>query len=81
VPGYDYSTWFGLFAPGTIPQPLLARLNQVANKMLAMPDLQSEFRKDGLEPRGSSTAELRSLMLSEIDKWAKVIKAAGIQPN
>jgi tripartite-type tricarboxylate transporter receptor subunit TctC len=81
VPGYEYSTWFGFFAPGTTPQPLLARLNQLVNKMLAMPDVQAEFRRDGLEPAGGSIEELRSLVRSEIDKWGKVIKAAGIQPN
>jgi tripartite-type tricarboxylate transporter receptor subunit TctC len=81
VPGYDYSTWFGFFAPGTTPRPLVAKLNEVVNKQLAMSDLQAEFRKDGLEPIGSSVEAIRSLVSSEIDKWGKVIKAAGIEPN
>jgi tripartite-type tricarboxylate transporter receptor subunit TctC len=81
VPGYDYSTWFAFFAPGSTPQPLVANLNQIVGKLLAMPDLQAEFRKDGLEPMGSSVSEIRSLVNSEIDKWGKVIKAAGIEPN
>jgi tripartite-type tricarboxylate transporter receptor subunit TctC len=81
VPGYEYTTWFGLFAPGTAPQPLVARLNQIVNKVLAMPDVQADFRKDGLEPTGSTAHEFRSLLQSEIEKWAKVIKAAGIEPN
>jgi tripartite-type tricarboxylate transporter receptor subunit TctC len=81
VPGYDYSTWFGFFAPGSAPQPLVAKLNHVVVKLLAMPDLQAEFRKDGLEPMGSSVSEIRALVNSEIDKWGKVIKAAGIEPN
>jgi tripartite-type tricarboxylate transporter receptor subunit TctC len=81
VPGYEYNTWFAFFAPGTTPQPLVARLNQLVNKMLAMPDVQTEFRRDGLEPIGGSPEELRSLVAAEIEKWGKVIKAAGIQPN
>ncbi len=81
VPGYDYSTWFGFFAPGTTPRPLVAKLNEVVNKQLAMSDLQAEFRKDGLEPIGSSVEAIRSLVNSEIDKWGKVIQAAGIEPN
>ena len=81
VPGYEYSTWFGFFAPGTTPQPLLTRLNQVVNKALAYPDLQADFRRDGLEPQGSSIEDLRNRVKSEIVKWAKVIKAAGIEPN
>ena len=81
VSGYDYSTWFGFFAPGTTPPKLVAQVNQVVNKQLAMPDLQSEFRKDGLEPIGSSVEAIRALVNSEIEKWGKVIKAAGIEPN
>jgi tripartite-type tricarboxylate transporter receptor subunit TctC len=81
VPGYEYTTWFGLFAPGTTPQPLVAKLNQVVNKTLTLPDVQADFRKDGLEPGGSSVEAFRLLVRSEIDKWAKVIKATGIEPN
>jgi len=81
VPGYDYATWFGFFAPGATPQPLVAQLNQVVNRQLAAPDLQAEFRKDGLDPTGSTVNAFRSLVSAEIDKWGKVIKAAGIEPN
>jgi tripartite-type tricarboxylate transporter receptor subunit TctC len=81
VPGYEYTTWFGFFAPGTTPQPLVAKLNQLVNKVIAMPEVQTEFRRDGLEPIGSSVDEFRALVNSEIEKWGKVIKAAGIEPN
>jgi tripartite-type tricarboxylate transporter receptor subunit TctC len=81
VPGYEYTTWFGFFAPGTTPPALVARLNQLVNKVLATPDVQAEFRRDGLEPSGSSVEEFRALVHSEIEKWGKVIKAAGIEPN
>jgi len=81
VPGYEYTTWFGFFAPGTTPPALVARLNQLVNKTLALPELQTEFRRDGLEPSGGSVDEFRALVNSEIEKWGKVIKAAGIEPN
>jgi tripartite-type tricarboxylate transporter receptor subunit TctC len=81
VPGYDYYTWFGLFAPGTTPQPLITRISQIANKAIAAPDVQAEFRKDGLEPKGGSVDDMRSLVRSEYDRWGKVIKAAGIEAN
>lgn len=81
VPGYEYYTWFGMFAPGTTPKPLLGKLNDVVNKTLKQTDLQTEFRKDGLEPEGSTVEHFTQLVHSEIDKWAKVIKAAGLQPN
>jgi len=81
VPGYDFFTWFGMFAPGTTSKPLIAQLNAVVNKVLLQPELQAEFRKDGLEPGGSTSEAFRALVHSDIAKWSKVIKAAGIQPN
>jgi len=81
VPGYEYTTWFGFFAPGTTPPALVSKLNQIVNKVLSTPELQAEFRRDGLEPSGSSVDEFRTLVHSEIEKWGKVIKAAGIEPN
>ncbi|HEX2826929.1 MAG TPA: tripartite tricarboxylate transporter substrate binding protein [Burkholderiales bacterium] len=81
VPGYDFTTWFGMFAPGTMAKPLVTRLNQLVNKHLANAEVQSEFRKDGLEPGGGGVEEFRALVNSEIDKWAKVMKATGIKPN
>jgi tripartite-type tricarboxylate transporter receptor subunit TctC len=81
VPGYEYTTWFGFFAPGTTPPALVAKLNQLVNKTIAMPEVQTEFRRDGLEPSGSGVDEFRAFVNSEIEKWGKVIKAAGIEPN
>ena len=81
VPGYEYFTWFGFFAPGTTPQALQATLNQMVNKTIAVPEVQADFRKDGLEPKGSSIEDFRRFVRSELEKWAKVIKAAGIEPN
>jgi tripartite-type tricarboxylate transporter receptor subunit TctC len=81
VPGYDFTTWFGMFAPGTMAKPLVTRLNQLVNKHLSNAEVQSEFRKDGLEPGGGGVEEFRALVNSEIDKWAKVMKATVIKPN
>ena len=81
VPGFDYTTWFGLFAPGTTPKPLVARLNELTNKHLRTAEVQADFRKDGLEPGGGGVDDFRSLVNTEIEKWAKVMKATGIKPN
>ncbi|HSQ04797.1 MAG TPA: tripartite tricarboxylate transporter substrate-binding protein, partial [Burkholderiales bacterium] len=79
VPGYEYYTWFGLFAPGTTPKPLRARLNQVVNETLAIPAVQAELRKDGVDPAGSSIEELSALVRRDLAKWAKVIHEMGMQ--
>ena len=57
------------------------RRNQLVNKHLASAEVQSDFRKDGLEPSGGSVDDFRALVNTEIEKWAKVMKATGIKPN
>jgi len=81
VAGYEYYTWFGLFAPGTTPEPLLARLNKIVNEALAMPVVQAELRKDGVDPAGSTVEELRALVRHDLAKWAKVIQETGMRDH
>jgi tripartite-type tricarboxylate transporter receptor subunit TctC len=79
VPGYEYYTWFGLFAPGTTPKPLLARINTIVNEALALPAVQDDLKKDGVDPRGSTIEELNALVRTDLAKWAKVIKQTGMR--
>jgi tripartite-type tricarboxylate transporter receptor subunit TctC len=79
VPGYDYYTWFGIFAPGTTAKPLLARLNTIVNQALKIPEVQADLKKDGLDPAGSTIDEFNALVRHDLAKWAKVIKATGMR--
>ena len=79
MPGYEYYTWFGMFAPGTTPKPLLARLNTIVNETLKIPEVQADLKKDGLDPSGSTIEELNALVRHDLAKWAKVIKATGMR--
>jgi tripartite-type tricarboxylate transporter receptor subunit TctC len=79
VPGYEYSTWYGIFAPARTPQPIVARLNSEIVKALAAPEIHQRFVANGGEPAPSTPDELRRYMIEESARWAKTIKLAGIR--
>jgi tripartite-type tricarboxylate transporter receptor subunit TctC len=79
VPGYEYTTWYGIFAPARTPPPLVTRLNSEIVKALASPDLNQRFVANGGDPAPSTPDELRRYMIEESARWAKTIKAANIR--
>lgn len=81
VPGYEFSIWFGLFAPAATPPAIITRLNQAVIKALAVPETRQKLARTGVNAETSTPAELRKHLESEIAKWAKVVKAAGIPIN
>jgi tripartite-type tricarboxylate transporter receptor subunit TctC len=76
--GYEATTWFGLMAPAKTPKDIVSRLNAETDKALKSADIQKRFMAEGLEPMGGSPEAFAKFIRSEIDKYAKVIKAAGI---
>jgi tripartite-type tricarboxylate transporter receptor subunit TctC len=81
VPGYEFVIWFGVFAPAATPKPIVARLNQVIVKSLQAPDLQKQLSQQGLDPRSSTPEALAKLLQTDIAKWARIIKSAGVTLN
>jgi tripartite-type tricarboxylate transporter receptor subunit TctC len=79
IPGYEVSAWFGIFAPAGAPQPVVQRLNAELVKALRQPDLRQRLASQGAEPLTSTADEFAAYLRSEIDKWAKVVKASGMK--
>ncbi len=79
VPGYEYTTWYGIFAPARTPQPVVAKLNAEIVKAMASPDMNERFLALGCDPEAGTPEELRIYMANESAKWAKIIKAANIR--
>ena len=77
--GYEATTWFGLLAPAKTPKEIITRWNTEVDKILKSPDLKERFSNDGLEPMGGSPESFAKFIRAEIDKYAKVVKAAGIK--
>jgi tripartite-type tricarboxylate transporter receptor subunit TctC len=76
--GYEATTWFGLLAPVKVPKDIVARWNVEVGKIVASADIRERFINDGLEPIGGSPEAFGAFIRTEIDKYAKVIKAAGV---
>ena len=81
VPGYVVDLWFGLLAPGKTPQPILARLNDEVNKALRVPELREKLLQQSYEPVGGPPERFAQAIKSDMDKFGKVIREAGIKPD
>jgi len=79
VPGYEYTTWYGLLAPAGVPQPIVERLNKATAAALANPEIQQRFVSQGLDPRTSTPADYAALFKSEVEKWTRVVREAKIE--
>jgi tripartite-type tricarboxylate transporter receptor subunit TctC len=78
-PQVEAYNWYALYAPAATPKPILARLNAEVVKVMSSPDMKSFNQSQGAEAMGSTPEELAALHRREYDKWAGVIKAAGIK--
>jgi tripartite-type tricarboxylate transporter receptor subunit TctC len=79
VPGYVVTTWYGLSAPAKTPRAVVDRLNGAVVKALAAPEIRDRLTGLGASGVGNSPEQYAAFIQGEIDKWAKVIKAAGIK--
>jgi tripartite-type tricarboxylate transporter receptor subunit TctC len=79
VPGFEVSSWFGIGAPGNTPGVIIERLNREINGCLADPRLKARFADLGVAVLAGSPAAFGKLVTEETEKWAKVVKFAGIK--
>jgi len=79
VPGYEASIWNGILAPTGTPRPIVNRLHETIVQILKTPQAAERYANVGAEIRYNSPEEFASLIRTEMAKWAKVIKAAGIR--
>ena len=77
VPGFEYSTWYGLLAPAATPRAIVQKLNKTTVGVLESPDVQKRYVSQGMDPIPSTTAEFSAKLKTETDKWTKVVKATG----
>jgi len=77
LPGFEASQWYGLLLPGAAPGEIVARLHRELVAVLKLPDVSETLSRDGTVAIASTPAEFASYIASEIDKWAKVVKASG----
>jgi len=79
VPNFEMQSWQGVFAPAGTPKPVMDRLGKEMAAIIALPDVQEKLRNLGVEPDGRIADAFSDFQRTEIAKWGKVIKDAGIQ--
>ncbi len=77
-PGLSFGVWLGIVAPGGTPSAILNRVSQDTNRALEQTDIREKFSGMGLEPFPSNPEKMAAFIRAESEKWAKVIKEAGI---
>ena len=81
VPGYETSQWYGISAPKNVPVEIVQRLNREINVAIADAAMKARLAALGGEPLPGSPAQFGQLIAAETEKWAKVVRAAGIKPE
>jgi tripartite-type tricarboxylate transporter receptor subunit TctC len=79
LPGYDFSSWYGLMVPSGTPQTIIARLHDETVKALKLPDLQQRLTSEGCDAVGSTPEQLAAHIKTEMTRWSKIVKASGMQ--
>jgi tripartite-type tricarboxylate transporter receptor subunit TctC len=81
IPGYEYSTWFGFFAPSRTPSAILSRLATALGMAIKHADLKEKFLKSAVITRFMQLKEFDAFVKADIEKQAEIVKAAGIEPQ
>jgi tripartite-type tricarboxylate transporter receptor subunit TctC len=79
--GYEVVGWNGILAPANTPRPIIDKLNKAIVASLKAPEMEKLLTEQGIEPAGNSPEEFAKLMHADIEKWKRVTREAGIQPQ
>ena len=81
VPGYEAVSWFGILAPAGTPEEIIDKLNTDIVAVIKKPEIQARLIELGTIPGGNTPEEFAAFIQAELEKWTKVITAAGIEPK
>jgi tripartite-type tricarboxylate transporter receptor subunit TctC len=79
VPGYEYTPWYGMFGPGTLPRELTARLNSAVNRALADAGLGEKLAQQGLEVQSMTSDQFTGIVRADVARWGKIIRELGVR--
>jgi tripartite-type tricarboxylate transporter receptor subunit TctC len=77
LPGFNFSTWYGMWAPKSTPQAIVQKLSTEIAQITRLPDVREKFLALGAEPVGNTAEEFAAFTKSELNKWARVVKQSG----
>jgi tripartite-type tricarboxylate transporter receptor subunit TctC len=81
LPGFEMESWIGLYAPAGTPSAIVDRIAAETEKILARPEVKERFAGLGVEIRPSTGANFAEFTRSEVERWTRFVREAGIKPN
>jgi tripartite-type tricarboxylate transporter receptor subunit TctC len=81
LPGYDAATWGGILAPAGTPKEIIMKLNASINSALRMEDVRAKLQGAGIEIQGGTPEQFGNVIKTEVEKWGRIVKAAGIKAD
>jgi tripartite-type tricarboxylate transporter receptor subunit TctC len=79
VPGYEAVLWYGVWGPPKLPREIVNRISDELKKIVAIPATREQLSQEGVDAQYMAPEEFRKFLRVEIQKWAKVVKAAGVK--
>lgn len=80
-PNFEAGTWYGFFGPAQLPPEIVAKIHTDVVAVLRLPDIQQKLVAQGWDSIGNNPAEFAAVLKADFDKWAKVVKAAGLRAD
>jgi len=81
IPEYEITLWYGILVPVNAPSAIVTKINADIQEFLGRPDTAAKLSSEGAIPTGGTSEQFGALIRAEIERWAKVVKAAGVKPN
>jgi tripartite-type tricarboxylate transporter receptor subunit TctC len=81
LPGFDINAWYGFLGPANLPADIVRKINADSRAVIARADFQERLARDGIEPVGNTPEAFASQIKADLERWAQVVKAAGIKPE
>ena len=79
MPGFEVRSWYGIFAPGATPRPIIDRLSSEFARIVAMPDITEQLISQGVEPLISTPEQFAAIVKADMDRYARIVKEANIK--
>ena len=77
VPGYALNSWYGVLAPARTPRQIVAKLSAEIVRILNLADVRAKLLQEGVDPEGTTPQEFSAFIRAEVEKWPRLVKAAG----